>query len=102
MHIRLDVTEMTIDDMETLEGTKVDPSKKKWTQLKELLAHFCFESAEEDAAKIPYAEALGRVGALKIGELAVLRDIASQSVEELADLALPPETDGQSLQPSEE
>jgi hypothetical protein len=102
MHIRLDVTEMTIDDLETLEGTKVDPTAGKWTQLKSLLAHFCYESEEEDAPKIPHAEALKRVGALKIGELTALRDEVEKSVEDLADLALPPEINGQSSQPSEE
>lgn len=96
MHIRLDVTEMTIDDMETLEGSNVDPNKGKWGQLRELLSHFCYEDDSEEAEKMPFDEALKRVGKLKIGELAALQEVAKKSVEEMADLALPPEIKEQS------
>ena len=102
MHIRLDVNEMTIDDMETLEGTNIDPAKGKWASLKELLALFCYESADEDANKIPVNEAIAKVGKLKIGELEALRETIKASVEDLADEALPPSTEETSSQPSEE
>jgi hypothetical protein len=102
MHIRLDINELTLDDLETLEGVTIDPDQKKWTQVKQLLSHFCYESEDEDAEKIDSEEALKRVGKIKLSEIEEITGGLREIVESVASLAVPPPTEEPSSSPSEE
>lgn len=102
MHIRLDANVLTLDDLEVLEGAKLDPKKGMWRQVREILARFCFDSDAEDAEKIDYDQALERVGKITLGDLKGLTGGLNLTMEGLGEDAVPPEQDGKSSSPSED
>lgn len=96
IHIRMDLEELTLDDLEALEEAKFDPSIGVWTQVRKLLARFAFEGPEEDAAKLEYEDAVERMGGVSLGRIRELMAGVSEALEEVAQKAIPPTTDEQS------
>lgn len=96
MHIKLDLEDLTLDDLEALEDAKLNPNEGVWSQLRAILARFCYESDEEDAPRVEYEEAIGRMGGVSLRRIRELMGELTLALEEVAQKAIPPTTDEQS------
>jgi hypothetical protein len=94
MHIRLDVDSLTLDDLEALENARFDPTAGVWSQVRTIFARFAHESEEEDSPRIPYEEALTRVGALTMRQISTLFEALTTALEEVSQQAIPPTKSG--------
>lgn len=90
MHIRLDVDSLTLDDLEAIEGARFDPNAGVWAQVRTIFARFAHESEEEGSERIPYEQALVRVGKLTMRQITGLFDTLSSALEEVGQQAIPP------------
>jgi len=90
VHIRLDANELTLDDLESLEGTRLDPDKSAWKQIREILARFCFHSSDPDSEKMEYEEAYAACGKLTLRETNKLIGSVGEMMSSLQEDSLPP------------
>jgi len=90
MHIRLDVDSLTLDDLEAIEGARFDPTAGVWSQVRTIFARFAHESEDENSERIPFEEALVRVGKLTMRQITELFESLSSALEEVGQQAIPP------------
>lgn len=90
MHIRLDIDSLTLDDLEALEDAKFDPKAGVWAQVRQIFARFAHESEAQDSERIPYDDALVRVGKLTMRQVTELFDSLTTALEEVGQQAIPP------------
>ncbi len=89
-HIKLDVDSLTLDDLEALEDAKFDPKAGVWSQVRQIFARFAHESDAEGSPRIPFDDALIRVGKLTMRQITELFDVLTEALEEVGQRAIPP------------
>ena len=96
MKLHLDVSEMTLDDLEEFETARAQMQEggTNWGQMREFLAHFAYEDNQngEEPVKIPLDEAKKRVGKLSIETVLTASKVFAEQMERLVGEAVPPRT----------